>query len=796
MRVPLAWLQEFVTVDVPTEKLVELLDLSGTKVEGVVKPKGSIEGVVVAEVLDILEHPNADNLTLVEVRTGDGATQRVVCGARNFAAGDLVPLAQVGASLPEMEITERKIRGEVSRGMLCSAFELGVSSEHSGILVLPSEAPLGADVVSLLGLDDTVLELEITPNRPDCMSIYGVAREISAVLGNELKHPAPELNTVPELTAPVEVEVDDPKGCPRYLARYIAGVRIAESPAWMAARLLQVGLRPISNIVDITNYVLFELGQPLHAFDADKVMDHRIVVRRARRGERLTTLDGQERELHEEDLLIAGRKEPLVIAGVMGGSRSEVSAETTSVILEAAHFDPVSVSLTSRRHALRTEASARFERGTDPEMVDVAAARAAGLIARLAGGDVAPDVKDVYPLPVERPHITLRTGRVEQILGTALSPGLQSGYLRSLGMDVTELDHVLDVEVPTYRPDLKREIDLVEEVGRLAGFERLPATLPPGRVGSLDRSQAIERRIRRLLTGLGISEAWTSSFISQADLQRLGVAPASPTAKTVRLANPMSQEETALRTTLLPGLLRAVALNERQRSRGTALFELARVYEPSEDPLPTEPLVLGCAMSGLRTPAGWSSDEQPWDLFEAKGVLEALFSALGVGAPGFSQVQGAPFHPTRAASVSLAGRTVGALGELDPRVLARWDIDRPVVVFEIALAPLLAALPDKLKVWELSRFPGNYLDVAVVVDADVPSSVPERVIREAGAPELVEVRLFDLYEGDQLPTGKKSLAFALELRAVDRTVSDAEAASIRDRIVSALRDRIGAELRS
>lgn len=795
MRVPLRWLEEFVAVDVPVERLAELLDLSGTKVEAVHKPSGKIGGVVVAEVLEIAPHPNADNLTLVEVRSGDD-TQRVVCGAKNFAVGDRVPLAQVGARLLEMEITERKIRGEVSRGMLCSAAELGVSTDASGILILPADAEPGRDVVSLLGLDETVFELEITPNRPDCMSILGVAREVSAILGNELKVPDPELQTSGSVASPVKVDIEDVAGCPRYLARYIDGVTVGPSPAWMGARLLSVGVRPISNVVDATNYVLFELGQPLHAFDAAKVHDQHIIVRRAKRGERLLTLDGQDRELHPDDVLITDRKKGLGIAGVMGGGDSEVSPETKAVILESAYFHPASIAFTSRRQGLRTEASARFERGSDPELVDLAAARAAGLIASLSGGSVAETVTDVYPQPIERRTIDLRPQRAAAVLGAGLATPQQVEYLSALGLGVTERGAVLQVEVPTFRPDLTREIDLVEEVGRLAGFERLPATLPPGRSGRMDRDQSVERGLRRMLADVGLHEAWTSSFMSPADLERLGIAADDPVAAMVRLSNPMSEEEPALRTSLLPGLLRAVATNERQRAAGVPLFEIARVYELSGAQLPREALVIGAALAGAKRVAGWDGPEEGWSFFDAKGIVQALFAFLGLEAPGFSQVKGMPFHPTRAAAITFKEATAGAVGELHPDVLRRWDIERRVVVFELALAPLLAALPGKAKVGELSRFPSNFVDLALVVDADAPAEQPQQVIAEVGGEQLASVRLFDIYEGDQIPAGKKSLAFALELRAPDRTLTDAEAAEIKDRIVSALFERLGARLRT
>ena len=796
MRVPLRWLEEFVAVDVPVDRLAELLDLSGTKVEAVHKPSRDIGGVVVAEVLEILPHPNADNLTLVDVRSDESDARRVVCGAKNLAVGDRVPLARVGARLPQMEITERKIRGEVSRGMLCSAAELGVSSDAGGILVLPADARPGEDVVSLLGLDDTVFELEITPNRPDCMSILGVAREVSAVLGNELKAPDPELHASGPTASPVKVDIEDVEGCPRYLARYIDDVTVGPSPAWMSARLLSVGVRPISNVVDVTNYVLFELGQPLHAFDAAKVHDQHIVVRRAKGAERMVTLDGQERTLHPDDLLIADKKKGLALAGLMGGGDSEVSTATTSVILESAHFKPASVAFSSRRHGLRTEASARFERGSDPGIVDMAAARASGLIASLAGGNVSETVTDVYPRPIEPRTIRLRPQRVGRLLGAGVATPQQVAYLTSLGMRVSEQGSTLDVDVPTFRPDLVREVDLIEEVGRLAGFERLPATLPPGRSGRLDREQTVDRGLRRMLAHLGMHEAWTSSFMSPADLERLGVGADPPAASMVLLSNPMSEEEPAMRTTLLPGLLRAVATNESQRAPGVALFEIARVYEPSTEQLPREAAVVGAVLSGAKRVAQWDGPEEGWNFFDGKGIVEALFASLGLGPPDFSAVGGLPFHPTRAATVTFREVTVGAVGELHPDALMRWDIQRPVVAFELAIASLVAALPPKVKVAGLSRFPGNFMDLAVVVDADLPAEQPGKVIKEVGSPELASVRLFDIYEGDQIPAGKKSLAFALELRAADRTLTDVEATQIRDRIVGALSERLGAQLRA
>jgi phenylalanyl-tRNA synthetase beta chain len=794
MRVSLSWLREFVDLDVPVEKLVELLDMSGTKVESTHRPT-HVEGVVVSEVLDVRDHPDADHLVVVEVSTGE-SRERVVCGVRNFSVGDRVPLARVGARLGEITVSEREIRGQPSRGMLCSPFELGISTDHSGILVLPADAELGSDVASLLGLDDTVLELEITPNRPDCMSVLGVAREVAALLGNELKVPTTELVTTDDVVSPVSVRIEDPRGCPRFVARYIADVKIAPSPAWMARRLVTGGIRPVSNVVDATNYVMLELGHPLHAFDAARIHKQRIVVRRAQAGERFTTLDGVERRLHSDDLVVADPRKALGIAGVMGGEHSEVSDETSDVILECAYWDPDSIAFTSRRHLLRTEASARFERGADPEAPPAAAARCAQLIAELAGGQISTAFVDEYVAPVERRVIHLRPSRTVSLLGLDLSASSQANHLSSIGLEVADADDGLTVTVPTFRPDLAREIDLIEEVARLAGYERLPSTVPPGRAGGLDRDQAAERTLRRALAAFGLFEAWTPSFSSEGELDALGLPSGHPARLMIALENPISEEQTTLRTTLLPGLLRSVARNVAHHVEGVALFEIARIYEPTEDGrMPTEALVLGAAFAGPRHQKGWRWPETTWDFFAAKGVLESTLGSLRLPDPSFDTVEGPPFHPTRAARVSVAGTHLGVLGELHPDVCERFDAPEGTVAFEISFAPVLAHLPGRVSVEELPRFPAVYIDVAVIVDDHVPAARVQEVVGRAGGPEVITVRLFDLYSGEQVSGGRKSLAFALELRHPERTLTDEDASAVRARIVDALSKELGAELR-
>ena len=796
MRVNLRWLNDYVHVDVPVKKLAELLSMSGLKVEGVHRRSDSLAGVVVAEVTDIAPHPDADTLTLVDVTTGDGREQRVVCGVRNYSVGDRVPLATVGAKLGDVEITERKIRGQPSHGMLCSAAELAISRDHSGIFIIPYDAPLGEEIATLLDLDATVLELEVTPNRPDCMGMIGIAREVSALIGNDLTLPDATVPEAPDLSSPVSVDIEDPQGCLRYVARYMEGLVIGPSPLHLVKRLLSAGLRPISNVVDVTNYVMLETAQPLHAFDAGRVTDARVVVRRARRGERLSTLDGSERDLHPDDLVIADPARPLGLAGLMGGADSEVSKETRALILEAACFEPATIAYMSRRHFLRTDASARFERGSDPEGLAFAAARASKLMADHAGARVSGTVTDQYPEVVPPRSLRLRPVRTNDIMGTEVPATRQASTLRSIGLEVTEQNGALEVSVPTFRPDLTREIDLVEEVARLVGFEAIESTIPPGRSGALSAQQAAERKLAVTLVGLGLQEAWTTTFASARDLDDLGLASDHPARRAVQLANPMTAEETALRTTLLPGLLRSVARSISHQASSVALFETGRVFEPSAEPLPQEAPVLAAACSGFFRPATWERGEEPWDFFALKGVVEALTGALGITDLSFAPVSGAPFHPTRAAGIGRGETRLGAIGEVHPDVCERFAVPQGTVAFEIALSALLAALPGAPRVGELPKFPPVFIDLAVVVDEDVPAARVERTIAEAGAPEVTGVRLFDLYRGGQTGPGKKSLAYALEIRAGDRTMTDDEARAVRDRIVSALQERTGAHLRS
>jgi phenylalanyl-tRNA synthetase beta chain len=797
VKFSLQWLRDFVDIDVSPEELGELLSHSGTKLETLEQRGKEIHGVIVARVLDIADHPNADNLTLVEVDAGDGRTERVVCGARNFAVGDLVPLAAVGARLPGgFEIGERKIRGEISRGMLCSPMELGVSRDHSGILVLPTDASLGSDVPHVLGLDDAIYDVEITPNRGDCMGMIGIAREVAALVGAGLRMPSTDFAADVGLPSPVAVDIKDANGCRRFVAHFAEDVSIGPSPSWMQARLLALGVRPISNVVDITNYVMLETGQPLHAYDAGQIAGHRIIVRRAAEGEKQTTLDEQNRAMHPDDLMIADPERLHGIAGVMGGEDSEVSDTTTTVVLECANFDHASVAFTMRRHAIRTEAGIRFERGADPEAPPFTARRAMKLMAELAGARVSATVVDEYPTAWQPRTLTLRPSRTDHILGYSLPADEQVKHLRSVAIDAQLGDGVVEAQIPSFRNDLQREVDLVEEVARLAGFARLPATLPRGDAGALEPAQAAERRVRRILAGLGLSEAWTSSFGSPADLDMLGLDEDHPARRMVGLENPTSDEEPALRTTLLPGLLRSAARNVAQRAESVALFEVARVYEPTRDPLPREELCLGAVFCGRQGTTSWRHTDRRWDFFAAKGVFESLLQAMEMSPPKWIRVSGMPLHPTRASSINFSGAPIGVFGEVHPAVCERFDVPERTIVFEIGLETLFSSLPDRAKVEELSRFPAVYRDMALVVDEGIEAARIEDIIRRAGQPEVESVRLFDVYRGEQVPEGKKSLAYALNLRSHERTLTDEDADAVRNRILTALAERTGAQLRS
>ena len=788
MRVPIDWLREVCPTDLSTEELSDLLALKGAHLEALERPWAGLEGVVVARVVEVRDHPDSEKLCIAVVEAGDGPTQ-VVVGVRNMAPGDLVPWARPGSRVPLLEepLDVRRLRGEVSNGMLCSPRELAISNEHeSGIMILPPDLSVGADLKAAFALDEEVLDLEIESNRPDLLSIVGIAREVAGATGAPLL--MPDL-TVLEGAEPAEsvatVETKDPEGCPRYLARVIRGPGGGRTPIRVQARLTACGVRPTSPLVDATNYVMLELGQPLHAFDLHRLAGPGIVVRRSDPGERLVTLDGVEREL-EDDLLICDLERPVAIAGVMGGASSEVAADTKDVLLESAYFEPRSILRTSRRLQLLTEASTRFSRGTDPEGVDAAAARAARLIVEWAGGEVASGAFDVGAAP-PRSRIELRPSRATAVLGFPVTSSDAIEALARIGIPAEERNGDVVVDAPGFRPDVQTEEDVIEEIVRVQGYDRLPSTVPTIRaVGGEQDSYRVRRRLRELLVRSGLREASSLPFASEIDASWLGHA--APT----RVANPPSADAPFLRTSLLPSLLDAAARNLRRGARSVSLFEVGHVFGLG-DPV-DEREHLAFVLAG-QVGEGLHADDRPYDVLDAKGVVEALLDGVGVGwrlEPGVDP----PLHPARSGTVFVGDRPVGIVGELHPSEGARRDLPGRVGVVELDVEAIGVPATRIPSYRDVPRLPPVRRDLAFVIGEDVPVRTVHELVSATGGELLDRAVLFDVFRGGSILEGFRSLAFALEFRAPDRTLTDEEVEPVVAAIVERVRSDLGGELRA
>jgi phenylalanyl-tRNA synthetase beta chain len=788
VKVVVSWLREFCPVDLSAEELSDLLSWRGLHTEAILRPWDGLSDVVVAKVLEVRDHPNSEKLCLVRVSHGSGERE-LVAGVRNMKPGDLVPLAGPGARVPALPepLTARELRGVVSEGMICSARELGISADHSGILILPDTLAPGTDVKAALGLDDVVLDLEVEANRPDELSVAGVAREVSAATGVPLRPPDVSVRESKRpATDAATVEVLDAERCPRYLARVITGVAVGQSPIKVQARLSASGMRPLSNVVDATNYAMLEMGQPMHPFDLAKLEGRAIVVRRAEEGERLVTLDEVERVLSAEDLVIADRKKAVGIAGVFGSSAAEVSPTTSEVLLESAYFAPFAIMRTSRRLMLQTEASTRFARGADPEAVAPAAARAARLMVEWGGGEVLRGAIDVGSAPKRR-RLSVRPSRASLVIGQEVSASDAAEALERLGFRTEKRDGALEVEVPSHRPDVEREIDLIEEILRVQGYDKLESTLVGIRQpGGEAPSHAFRRRVREAMVRAGHREALSLSFASAEDLELMVHRDA------IRVANPPSANEPFLRTSLLPNLLRAVARNGARGLRGVALFEVGHVFRQG-DPV-DERESIAVVMNG---PAGEvvNADHHEFDFYDAKGSLESLLESLAIGGWELGDPPGSPWHPGRSAMLQVAGRPLGVLGELRPDAVAMFDIVGRLAAFELDVGVLAEHAERARTLKEIPKFPPIHRDLAFVVDADVAAGVIQRAIEETGGDLLDRVVLFDVFEGEPVPEGRKSLAFALEFRAPDRTLTDEEAERAVHAIVERLAQDFGAELR-
>jgi phenylalanyl-tRNA synthetase beta chain len=802
MRVPLEWLHDHVRPELTTRELAVRLAMTGTEVEridhhGVGEP----DAFVVGKVLAAERHPDADRLTVCRVDVG-GEQTTIVCGAPNVAAGQTVAVARPGAVMPDgTRLGKAKLRGVESDGMILAEDELAIGADHAGILVLDDELEAGAPLAEVLALATDVLELAITPNRPDCLGIYGVAREVHAATGAPLGPPpwTDDPGTTAMATPGIEVVVEAPDLCPRFTARVFEDVTIGPSPPWLKARLMAAGQRPISNVVDITNYVMLLTSHPLHAFDLERVAGGRLVVRRARDGEQVQTLDGVERTLDRDMLLIADDDGPTSIAGVMGGARSEVGPATTRVLMEVANWDGPNINRTSTRLGLRSEASARFEKGLAPEQAMDAQVVATRLMVELCGARLVPGTVDVGGVPEPPAPLRLRDARVQRLLGVDVPRARSAEVLRALGFGAADADDGLDVTVPAWRRrDVYREADLIEEVARLAALERLPATIPENRTGvagGLTAPQRLHRRAEDVLIGCGAYEVAGWSFADPGLLDRLRLPEDDPLRDVVAIENPMAETQSILRPTLMGSLLDAAAHNRDRGRPDLALFESGTVYRADGGPLPAEHHALGALLHGAPAPASWRRAETPRaDIFAAKGLLEAVLRALRVEAAFEPQVR--PFlHPGRAARVLVGGDTVGFLGELHPLVAAEWDFDEPVAAFAIDLGRVVAHAPDMAAYADLTTFPALRRDLALAVPAGTAAADVVAVVRAAGGELLQDVEVFDVYAGEQAGEGRTSIALHLAFRAADRTLTDEDVAERVQAILAEAADRLGAERR-
>ncbi|MGB9887267.1 MAG: phenylalanine--tRNA ligase subunit beta [Moorellales bacterium] len=809
MRVPLSWLREYVEVDLTPSELADRLTNAGFEVAYWEDLSRGVAGVYTGEIVSLAPHPDSDHLLVAQVDLGRLGRRQVVTGAPNVALGQKIPVALPGSCPPNLgPVREVRLRGVVSEAVVCSAWELGLEGhrQEEGLLVLPSDTPVGQSIASYLGLDETVLEVDVTPNRADCLGLVFLAREVAAVTGGRLHVPEPVLSPGSEPAQRyASVVVEAPDLCPRYVASIIRGVKLGPSPEWMQRRLRAAGMRPINNVVDITNYVMLELGQPLHAFDYHRLKGNRIVVRRALPGERLRTLDGVERQLNPEMLVIADAERAVALAGIMGGEETEINEGTDWVLLESATFSAAAIRRTARALGMRSEASLRFERGVDPERAPLAAKRAAALMAELAQGEVLEGLLDVGEQRVTIPvTIELSVERANTLLGVELSRAEIKGYLENLGLSCQEEGQGLKVEIPSYRGDLRLPEDLVEEIARLYGYERIPAVFPP--LIAAEPKQEVRHqflsRCRLFLADLGFQEVLTYSFISPRSFDRLRLEASHPWRRVLTLRNPLGEEQSVMRSTLLPGLLTVAASNAASTSwrwEACRLFELGKVFLPREwGELPREEWRLAALVTG-QEPKGWNWPERTLDFFYLKGILVALLETWGLSAaatflPG---PEWPVFHPGRRSRLLLSEQEVGWLAEIHPEVQEAFGLPQRACAFELDLEAVLAlATGTQRRYQPWARYPAVTRDLALIVPEEVTQARVQEVIARQGGVLLKEVRLFDLYRGKPVPEGYKSLAYRLVFQSEEHTLTEQEVNALCERIVSALEKEMGARLRS
>lgn len=792
MLVPVKWLRDYVDIDMNTQEFADKMTMTGSKVEKVEYFGADIQKVAVGKILEITQHPNADKLIVTKVDVGTEVIQ-IVTGAKNVKEGDIIPIALVGAKLPGgIKIKKGKLRGELSQGMMCSSEELGIpfsmieESKRDGIYVLDEEYELGADVKEILGINDALIEFEITSNRPDCLSILGIAREAAVTIGKELKYPNIDVKESDDV-AQFNIKIKEESLCRRYATRMIKDVKIEASPWWMQRRLIEAGVRPINNIVDITNYVMLELGQPLHAFDLDKLESDTIVVRRAEDKEKFTTLDDVERTLDSNMLLITNGEKSVAIAGVMGGANSEVSDNTKTILLESANFDADTVRRTSKKLNLRTEASAKFEKGIDVNLVETAINRAAQLIEELNAGTVLKGIVENYNTPVKEQKITVRPQRINKLLGENIPLNQFIEILESLEFKCELVEDKVELTVPSFRLDMKEEADVLEEVARIFGYENIPSKMLCGdnTMGLQTIEQLFEENIKNSLVSMGLNEILTYSFVSPKGVDKINISKDSIKRNFIKIKNPLGEETSVMRTTLLPNMLDVAARNNSRKVEEFSAFEIGNIFMPIDEIMPVEKKTI-CM----------STYKDGIDFFDMKGMVEELFKNIGFDKYEISPEKNhTTFHPGRCANIIYNDNIVGVFGELHPDVLENYDINKRVYAAEFDFELLLTYRNDEKLYKPLPKYPAMTRDIALLIKDEIYVKEIEDIITKNAQGLVESFKLFDVYKGEQIEEGHKSVAYSLIYRSKDKTLTDEEVNKVHENILKELSEQINANLR-
>lgn len=808
MRASLKWLRDYVDFQDSPEVLAEKMTMAGVPVETIEYLGKGLDNVVTGKIIEVRKHPDADRLSVCKLDIST-ETVTIVTGATNIREGQIVPVALPGAKLPVGKDIERAVfRGIESYGMLCSAEELGLDPKiispelRDGIYVLPADTAIGVDIRNAVGLDDVVLEFELTANRADCFSMIGLAREVAVLTGGTLRKPMLNLREDGEDKAAgqANITIEEPNLCSRFAARILRDIKVGPSPAWMQSRLQAAGMRPINNIVDVTNFVMLEMGQPMHAYDYNLLSRHSIIVRKANPGERLTTLDGVKRELTSDMLVIADVVQAVGIAGVMGGLATEVTNNTQNVLLEAAAFNGPSIRRTSRALGLRSEASGRFERGVDVANISRALDRAAKLLEEMGACKVCPGVIDKYPGVTLPRQVSFTTDAVNSYIGTNIPKSTMVDILRRLEFDVDARAEQILTTVPTWRGDVTGSADIAEEVARIYGYNNIPATTPTGVMmrGKQSPEQDMVDHVKDILSGAGFAEIISLSFTHPATMDKLNVPAESTLRQAIKVINPITDDFPLLRTSLLGGIMETIVRNFTRKNEDLKIYELGAVYHPEELPLtklPFEPLMLAGALVGRRNELAWNQTNDFVDFYDAKGTVEVLFAGLGINEYQVAAGEHHALHPGKTAVFTKDGETIGVVGEVHPSVLDAFGVTRPVFIFEIAVEKLAKYAIKVARYVPLPKFPAIARDLAIIVPTEVTTAQVKAAIEESGGSLLAEVCLFDVYTGDPVPAGSRSLAFALTFRTVDRTLTDKEVDDHHKNIVVHLEKTLSAKLR-